>query len=105
MNTLLIASIIMFLLSIISFFIKNGMGLLTLKQIIGLSGHILRSSNSGYLLISSTLSDLLLIASVVTLIIYFDYPALVEFFGGLIVLFMQKITILLIVKLAHSNNS
>lgn len=71
---------------------------LTLKQIIVLSGHTMRYRNSGYLLIISTLSDLLLMASVVTLIIYFDYPPLVEFIGSLIVLFMQKMIILLIVK-------
>ncbi len=92
----------MFVFSLLFFFIKNGMGQLTLKQIFILSGRKLKCPTSNkYLITGSTFSDLLLIASVIALIVYFDYPPLVEFFGGLIFLFMQKIIILLILKLKH----
>lgn len=101
MDTLLIASIILFILSIICFFIKNGIQQLTLKQTFQLSGRKLGSSKYGSLIIISTFSDLLLMASVIALIIYFDYPALIEILGGLFIIFIQKVMILLLQKVIH----
>ena len=101
MDTLLVCSISLFALSILFFFMINGREQLTLKQIFILSGRKLKCSTTKYLIIGSTFSELLLIASVVGLIIHFDYPLIVEFLGGLMILFMQKIIILLILKLKH----
>lgn len=74
---------------------------LTFKQIIMLSGRKLKCSTSKYLIVGSTFSELLLIASVVLIIIYFDYSIMIKVFGGLVILFMQKIIILFILNLKH----
>ena len=101
MNTLLLSSIILFVLSIISFFIKNGIRQLTLKQIIQLSGRRIGRSKLGYSTICSTFSDILLLFSVISLIIMHsdNFPPLILFFGGLFIIFLQKIIILFLQKI------
>lgn len=101
MNRLLVISFILFVSSIVIFLLKNGSRQLTLKQIIMLGGRKLGSLKPGYPIIGSTFSDLLLLTSVVVLIIHYDYSALVEIFGALCIIFIQKIIILLTIKLKN----
>ena len=104
MDTLLVCSISLFALSILFFFMINGREQLTLKQIFILSGRKLKCSTTKYLIIGSTFSELLLIASVVGLIIHFDYPLIVEFLGAYDS-FHAKIIILLISRTIYSKNN
>lgn len=89
----------MFILSILVFFIVNGIESLTLKQIFIKSERRLKCSTKRYPIALPTFSDVLLIASVVGFIIYFNYPHVVEFFGGLILILIQKAIIWLITNL------
>lgn len=69
---------------------------MTLRRIMQLGGRKVRK----YILIPAV-SDFLLLLSVVILIVFFDYPAIIKILGGLIILFMQNIIILLIQKVIH----
>jgi len=87
---ILLISVISFILSIIWFFIKNGVQRLSIKQIVQLSGHKL-----GKLVVPDALS----MFSAVLLVRYYDsLPAVVLFFLGLSVLVLQKIVILFLQK-------
>lgn len=86
MDVFLICCIILFILSILVFFIVNGIESLTLKQIFIKSDRGLKCSTKKYPITVSTFSDVLLIASVIGFIIYFNYPHVVEFFWGLILI-------------------
>jgi hypothetical protein len=91
MKDLVIASVSLYVLSIISFFIKNGNHLLTLKQIVALG----EMSNFKKPYFFKNYPDILLMFSIVSLIIYFNYPIVIEIIGGVMVIFTQKILILI----------
>jgi len=91
MNKLIYTSLFIFIISIISFYIKNGNKKLTFKQIIQLSGHNLKSHT-----FFENYPDILLMFSIVSLILSFDYPFLIEILGGVFVVFVQKIIILIL---------
>jgi len=94
-----IASVILFILSIILFFIKNGIRQMTLKQIIRLGGGRLSGVTWGRLIES----DFWLLFSVVLLIPevvkYCEHPVIISLLGSLIIIFLQKIIILLLQKI------
>lgn len=91
MNDLIIISLSLFVLSIISFFIKNGNYLLTFKQIVLLSN--LRNFQKPFFL--KNYPDVLLMFSVISLILYFNYSIVIEIIGGVLIILTQKIFILI----------
>lgn len=94
MSKLIIISIILFLMSIISFFIKNWNKRLTLKQIIQLSGY-----NSKKTTYYKNYSDFLLMFSIVALILCFHYSILLEIIVGIIIVFTQKVLIFILQRI------
>jgi len=95
---IIIASIILFILSIISFFIKNEIRQMTLSKIIQLGSRKLKNSN---ITIVPTFSDSLLMMSVILLITEAVkyYSPVIIIFGSVIIYFLQKIIILFLQKM------
>lgn len=91
MNDLFIASICLFLLSIISFFVKNGNKQLTRIQIIQLSGRNFKKPA-----LFKNYPDVLLMFSIIALILFFDYPGFIEIAVGILIIFTQKVLILIL---------
>lgn len=90
----IIISSTLFVLSIIAFFIKNGNKQLSFRQIIQISGYDLKRP---YLF--KNYPDILLMFSIVVLILFFHFPALMEFIGGIFIIIFQKVLILILQRL------
>lgn len=92
------ASILLFVLSIIMFFVRNGVKELSFREIIQLSVHKLKNSS----IVVSTFSDILLMFSIVAIIIHMDdYSGYNKFFVGIVILLVQKIILLLLLKIIN----
>jgi hypothetical protein len=97
---MLVASIIFLILSIICFFIKNGVQQLTWKQIILLSRCKLGKSTDYTPVYISTISECLLLFSMSFFIRYLnDYPVFISIVGGLFIIVIQRVMILFLQKI------
>lgn len=107
MHPLIITLIIFYILSIIFFFIENGVRERTLKQIIQLDSRKLENSKFGCLIFIPNFSHILLVSCIPTLVIYLHrycgYELVIIFlvgiFGFLVITCLQKIIILLLQKM------
>lgn len=99
MNYILISGIL-FVLSIIAFFIKNGTKQLTLRQIIGQDSY-----NNKRPWRFNNYPDIILMFSVVSLMIFSQLRPVVTFSIGILVIFTQKLILwIVLLVLTKSRN-
>ena len=91
MNYILISGIL-FVLSIIAFFVKNGIKQLTLRQIIGQVGF-----KKGQPWRFNNYPDILLMFSVVCLVIFLQLHPLAKLSFGILLIFVQKLIIWIVI--------
>jgi hypothetical protein len=100
MNILIVISVILFVASIIAFFIKNGYKRQTLIQIFA-SGY--NPTNLRFLLFSNPPDGLLILSVIVFIVFIFKYRLInnlgLIFISGLFIIFIQKILILVIQRI------